>query len=493
MLIFFAAMLFMTACEEDEGGNQPNVEITNMSATSAYHLAEVTVQGTNLNAVQFIFVGTRQATFELNDGNSLTFVVPESATPGENTVTLAMPGTYRVKTELEVMIRPIPLISDFDPYVGIGNDLTIKGTGMDHNISVTFDGTPATVVSSNGTELVVTVPAGISDSDPVEIEVTNDFGSTTNTGVFIARQGQVLDAQMSQGEGDEFTAWEKLNGVDGMTEVTGEAAYAGGRSMRIAGPAGNPWDKQLASTPTQLTFGETYTAIVWARAEAAGAIMRVSVSQWDGSGADYFYGADVELSTVWEPYTWTFEVTNDLPEHKLVLDMGHTDVPFLVDNVSILPGELGVSTGPVQLLANSSFEDGLNGWEILNGGEDVEITSDDAHTGSNSLKVTPAGGNPWDRQFAADGVPLTFEGNYEIKLWAKAAGPDGVMRVTVSQWDGNGADYFYGDDITVTEEWAEYSWTFQVTNDLETHRVVLDMGAGTQILFIDDVTLTEVE
>ena len=220
--------------------------------------------------------------------------------------------------------------------------------------------------------------------------------------------------------------------------------------------------------------------------------MRVSVSQFDGNGADYFYGETVEMSTSWEQYTWTFTVTNDLPTHRVVLDMGMGAVPFAIDQIGLVPGSIGAS-GPVELLANSSFETDLTGWTALNGA--AEVTSAEAYCGSQSMTATGAGGNPWDVQIASDAMELEVGTDYEIGFWAKAAGPDGVFRLSMSQFaSGQSDDFFYSPDLTIPEEWTYFSFvtTAQATST-GNHRLLFDMGASTQTFFVDGVSVKEYE
>ncbi|WP_082333783.1 carbohydrate binding domain-containing protein [Mangrovimonas sp. TPBH4] len=483
----------IVSCNDDD--DFAEVSVTEVNPTSVYPLESVTIQGSNFDYVQFVFVGDKQAEFSLGEDGSLTFVVPENAEVGNNVVTLAMVNDYRVHFNIEVLLTPVPIIQNFDAFVAIGNNVTITGTSFnaEYNPVVTIDDVPATIVSNTDTELVVTVPAGVDDNAFLDLSVSNEFGETTASTAFVARHNFLVNSTLSEGSGDDFPGWEKLNGGETMTELTGDAAYGGGRSMRVEPAGGNPWDRQFASTPTPLTFGEQYTVIVFAKAESAGAQMRVSVSQWDGNGADYFYGDTVEISNAdWLPYTWTFTVTNDLPTHKVVLDMGMGSVPFGIDHIALVPGAFAAVAGPPELLSNGSFEDGLTGWESLNGAHDVSTS--EAYCGDQSLTATGAGNNPWDTQIASDPMDLVVGTQYEIGFWAKAAGPDGIFRISMSQWDGNGSDFFYSDDLSIPEDWTYFSFVVEAqTVASGVYRLLFDMGATTQTFFVDAVTVKEYE
>jgi len=480
--------LVITGCEDEM---MAEVKVGSISAEAVFQGSPVSLTGEGFDQVQFVFVGNIQTSFTL-DGNTITFTVPDEAPVGETTITLAMPRNVRATYVFEVVLKPSPVITSFDAYVPVGGDLVIKGSSLNNNTSVTVDGISATVVSAGDSELVVTVPSGVDETSAIEFEITTTYGVAKPTTAFYARESVIPNSDLeAEGDGVPFAGWELLNAGDGaITAIT--SGYGGSRSMRVVPAAGNPWDRQVASTAVPLNFGDVYTVVLWAKGETAGAQMRVSVSQYDGNGADYFYGETVEMSTNWEQYTWTFTVTNDLPTHRVVLDMGMGAVPFAIDQIGLVPGSIGAS-GPVELLANSSFETDLTGWTALNGA--AEVTSAEAYCGSQSMTATGAGGNPWDVQIASDAMELEVGTDYEIGFWAKAAGPDGVFRLSMSQFaSGQSDDFFYSPDLTIPEEWTYFSFvtTAQATST-GNHRLLFDMGASTQTFFVDGVSVKEYE
>src|SRR5690606_34130373 len=172
-------------------------------------------------------------------------------------------------------------------------------------------------------------------------------------------------------------------------------------------------------------------------------------------------------------------------EYRLLFDMGASTQTFFVDEVSVKEYVPSAS-----LYSNGDFEDDLNGWSTLNGTHDISTT--EFYSGSASMTATGTGGNPWDLQLASDPVALTVGQDYKISFWAKAAGPDGIFRISMSQYDGNGADFFYSPDLEIPEDWTYFSFvvTAQATASGD-QRLLFDMGASTQTFFVDDVIVAE--
>lgn len=491
-----ALLLFVAGCEEDDDFTTVAVTVDQVSVESAFPGDPVSLTGTNFNTVQFIFVGNQQAPFQ-RDGNTINFTVPSGAAVGHNTITLAMPHNYRLSMPFEVLLRPTPVIERFDPFVAPGGELRIVGLSLDaeYGPMVTIDGVQANIVSNSPTELVVTVPNGIPDDEFLELAISSIHGETKATTAFLARGSLLANGDFHEGGGDDFSGWEKLNGADRMTAVTGAEAYGGGRSMLVQPASGNPWDNQFAADGVPLVLGEEYTLVLWARAVDPGAFFRFSISQFDGNGADYFYGEDKVLDATWQPYSWTFTVSNNLPLHRAVLDMGASTGAFMVDHIALVPGALSATGEKPEILANSGFEEGMTGWTVLNGS--LEATTADFYCGAQSLTTTGVGGNPWSVQLASDPTVLEVGLQYELGFWAKAAASTeedpAIMRASVSQFaSGQSDDFFYTPDLEVATQWTYYTYVFEAAaTSTGDHRVVLDFGVSQQSFFLDNISLKE--
>jgi len=460
LLGILSVTLLTTGCKEDN--EFATINISGLSVDAAYPLDEVSISGSNLETVQSAFVGTEEAMFTF-DGGAINLTVPEDAKIGNSFITLVVAPEYRVVTAFEVLLRPTPVVQSISSSaVAVGSELTIRGLSFnsEYNPTVKIGGVDATITSNTETEIKVTIPA-LEPYEQTNVEVTTMHGTSKSKFSFYAGENLIVNGNLEAGAGNDFANWEKLNGGDGMTEVSGEDAYYG-RAVRVVGAASDAWRTQFASDPIQLIPNTEYTILLLAKAEQDGAKMRVSVSQWPD---DYFYGADVEITTDWAQYAWTFTGQELENGSRIVLDMGYTDVPFVVDNVTLIQGASApVGPGSPELLPNGNFEDDLTGWEVLNGPDNAEVTAAESYCGSKSLKVVGKGGNPWDVQIAADAVVLDVGTNYEVSFWAKAAGEEGFFRISASQYDGQGSDFFYSPDFALTTDWAYYSVVFEAKN-----------------------------
>lgn len=486
LLALIIAISF-SGCEEDDG-SVGNVEIMNMSTNSAFPLEDVTIEGAGFNTVQFVFVGTRQATFQL-EGNTLTFQVPNSASPGMNTVTLAMANGYRVTTELEVLVRPIPVINTISPSAAnSGEQVTITGVSLGNVETVTVGGVEAEIVSAEVEELVFTIPAGLPANLPAVINLVSSGGEASSESIFYVGENLIANSDLELGDGDNFINWGKFNGADLLTATTAEGEAYAGRTLRAEAFGGDAWRTQFVSDAATTQVDVEYTLFMWIKAESGTGSMRFSTTP------NAQYSGDYEITDEWQQIQWVF--TANEPATQIALDMGLVEgAVYFVDNVTLI--ETGAAAPqPTNVLLNGGFEDGdgdeFTNWNKFNGGELMTATTDDGEvrSGSRALRAVGAGEQPYFTQLASDEMTTISGVEYTASMWIRAeAGSPGVGG-TVRFSTAAGAGAQYGGDFTVSEEWQEVVFTF-TANDVLT-RIVLDLGATEDaVYFIDDVSVLE--
>ena len=482
LLIF--SLVMTTSCEDDDLFEE--VAVTGSDVTSAYPMESVTLTGSNFDDVQFVFVGNRQATFQL-DGDSLTFQVPEGAPIGATTITLAMANNYRVTQPFEVLLRPTPVIEAISPTAAAsGEEVHITGVNLDNLESLLVGGVEANVVENAGTELTFVVPDGLPSNTPATIEIVTAGGEASSSSIFYVGENLIENGTFEAGEADEFTNWGKYNGAERLTATTAEDEAYYGRSLRAEGAAGNPWDTQFASDAAPTQVGVEYTLTMWIRTDGGTGTMRFSTAP------NAQYSGDYEISSEWQQIQWVFTANEEATQ--IMLDLGASDAVFFIDNVTLVAtGQAGPQ--PVELLPNGSFEEGEGdefvGWEKFNGAELLTATTADnaVRSGSRALLAEGAGADAWRTQMASAELPTEVGTEYHVTMWIKGEpstpGVGGSVRISTQSPAG---DAMYGPDMTVSEEWQAYEWTF-TANDVAT-RIVLDLGATEGAIYhIDDVSV----
>ena len=483
-LVAVLALLTTVSCSEEDvisGEGTGNVFISVINPTAEYPNEAVTIQGAGFNEVQFLFVGNKQATFQL-DGDVITFVIPESTPDGLTAVTLAMANNYRVAAEFEVLLRPTPVFSTISPSAANpGENVIITGNSLNNLLKVTVGDIEATVVSSSATELVFTVPDGPQNNARAVIEVTTSGGKTSSKSTFYVGKNLLLNGTLDEGDGDEFTNWGKWNGADGMTA---SAQPYTGRALKAVAAGGDAWRSQFGSDAVETIVGVEYTAYMWVKAEENGGNIRFSTN----AAAGALYSGNYDITTEWQQIEWVF-TAND-PLTKLVLDLGvSSGMVYHVDNITLISGLTGPPPLP-NLLLNGGLEDGdgdeFTNWSKMNGAEGM-TASDQSYKGSRALRAESIGDAQWKSQFAADKVVTEIGKDYVVSVWIKTEANTGQV-----QFDVRGGDPQYLDMHDVTTEWQQIESTFTAVA-AETE-VVLALGNQAGMVFLlDNFSLKEVQ
>jgi len=160
--------------------------ITTVSPSSVKNGGTITVTGTNLDLIKAVtFANNVAATINTGTSTSMTITVPNAAVTGEISFTTT---SEKIVKDRNITILS-PIISDFSPSSGKPNtNVTITGTNLDLVAKVKFTGgIEGSIVSNNGSSLVVTIPVGAKTGiitlvaiNGVQVSTTNDFTVNVN-------------------------------------------------------------------------------------------------------------------------------------------------------------------------------------------------------------------------------------------------------------------------------------------------------------------------
>ena len=162
-LMVVLALVFTTACEEDEIGTS-EVQLLSFGPAGVKHGEEITFIGNNLNKVSSIVfkpsVEISSDAFTAQSSSQIKLAVPDAAEAGLVVLKTTEGDTLQTKTILNFEVPVV--ISSFTGEVKPGNNLTITGDKLNWIETVTFP-SDLTVnkddfVSQSLKELVVTVP-----------------------------------------------------------------------------------------------------------------------------------------------------------------------------------------------------------------------------------------------------------------------------------------------------------------------------------------------
>ena len=178
--------------------------------SQAYTVEGFDVQGHDLGDV------SASTTFSIDGTGSCTGAICSANDPGSYTVT-ATDGVATNTAQLSAVAAPV--ISGLSPSTGgVGDTVTVTGTGLNLISRVAFNGTTAAFTVVSPTQLQATVPNGATDGP---VTVTALGGVTQQAGSFTVQP--------------RITGFSPLSGAAGATVTISGSAFVGASQVTIAG------------------------------------------------------------------------------------------------------------------------------------------------------------------------------------------------------------------------------------------------------------------
>ncbi len=146
------------------------------------------------------------------------------------------------------------------------------------------------------------------------------------------------NGSFEEGDGNDFTGWEKWNGAANITATTVESERNHGtRGAKVANTTGGgEWTVQFVSPAVPTTVGKTYHLTFWIRTESGSAGMRVSTTP------NAQYSQNWTIGTEWQQITWIITANAENGLTRFAFDMGNNPTSsgvaatFLLDDVRVI-------------------------------------------------------------------------------------------------------------------------------------------------------------
>ncbi|MBQ6888283.1 MAG: carbohydrate binding domain-containing protein [Lachnospiraceae bacterium] len=206
---------------------------------------------------------------------------------------------------------------------------------------------------------------------------------------------------------------------------------------------------------------------------------------------------DVDLTETNQKFTYKFKTPEEPGNTDLELHLGTTGTTY-VDNVTIK------EDSP---LVNGEFNNKMAGWEhFADSGISSAVTAEVVKEDDNNViryTIGNTGDADWKIQLKQNNITLEKGKSYKLAFKAKSDMNRKIMFALQRDGasDNDWTSYSGTDIIDLTNEYAEYSKTFTMSNATDTATILsISMGAvgGTQIteehhVWMDSFTLVEVE
>ena len=239
---------------------------------------------------------------------------------------------------------------------------------------------------------------------------------------------------------------------------------------------GNSWHIQIANnTPVEVTPGASYRIGMWVKSPDGATTIQVHLTFQDGGpGTSY-----IQIPGIGEDWTFIYidkVMPDDAETVQLVIDAAYDAATYYIDDVQFFPTPVESYIDPASVLTNGDFEDITDdfptGISRNNGGEYISLSSEEAHSGSYSIKVdntepVATGGSAWKVQFGhpynTPEAKVQGGKTYRYGVWVKS--PDAADDAQIQLY----AKHFTGDDASGTENYRQAGpvtsdWTFIYTD-----------------------------
>jgi len=295
-----------------------------------------------------------------------------------------------------------------------------------------------------------------------------------------------------------FTGWNKANPGAGISVVDGAGLSSSSKAVQMisSSASADAWDLQLSSPEIPIVTGHTNQISFYIKSDQPGK-GRLSFSglsnnypykDWYNTGGSYTEA--FETTSQWQQVVIT---VNDFTgsTFKVSFDLGYLpDVTYSIDMDNIFVVDLDAEPEVVNMLANGTFDENIDGWSRWNGvdGANTYVTGADAYRGNGAMKVVNDAdhdGSQWSTQIHSDFTANLTEGQTYMISYMIRSETTGSVRCSTT-----GSAHYQGDQTTTTS-WSLVEWEITAVGGETGLNFDLGLKAGTY--YIDDVVVTSGE
>jgi len=295
-----------------------------------------------------------------------------------------------------------------------------------------------------------------------------------------------------------LTGWGTWNSGDGITVEDGSGLSNSSQAVKMiaSSSSAQSYELQLITPEIPIVSGHTYEVSFYIKSDQAGK-GRISFSDlennypykdWYSTGGSWTEA--FETTTQWEQVKFT---VNDFTGVTFTMnfDLGYLPgVTYLIDVDNIKVVDQDAVPEVVNMIANGTFDTGIDGWAKSNGGTDALSLADAANSyeGNGAMKVvndTDNSGGQWKTQIYSDFTAnLTVDETYTVAFMIRSDNAGSIRCSTT------GNALYQGDQVT-SSTWSLVEWEITGTGGETGLNFDLGLLAGTY--YIDNVVVSSGE
>ncbi len=301
-----------------------------------------------------------------------------------------------------------------------------------------------------------------------------------------------------------FSGWSRNNPGAGISIVDGAGLTSTSKAIKLISSAtsSQAYNLQLTSPAVPIVSNHNYEISFYVKSDVTGK-GRISFNSsltnmypwkdWFATGGSFTEA--FSTTSAWKQVKIKLapgDFATGATSFQFNLDLGYLpNVTYLIDVNTLAVVDLDAATGPVNLIANGTFNSGITGWNRINGATDALSAGTGAanvYEGSGSMKVVNAtsdAGGQWKTQIQTTFISSLVAGkSYTISYMIRSEANGSVRCSTTPSTNAS-----YQADQSTTTTWKLIEW--KITAKGGETGFGFDLGGTAGTYYIDNVLVTD--